>query len=466
MSITRSTGRLCAAAALVCAGTPALAADDARVQDLADRMAQLVKMVQQLDGEVRTLKTENEALRAQAKRTEARVQAVPAAAEPAPAAPRPLDNVNLWGYGELYAMDPVHDRNLAQADLARAVFGIGYQFNADTRFNSEYEIEHAVTSAGDAGEFEVEQFYIERALGPDMSLQVGLLLMPMGFLNENHEPTHFYGVQRNFVETLIIPSTWREGGVKLGGTTAAGLRWSLGLTTAPDVAKWDFTPEFVPYRTALELENNGIGPLQATHQELSLARGRNLGQFVALDYLGVNALRLGASAFTGQAGRVAAGLPEQRTTLWEAHGRWNPGAWQLSALVAQGTISNTGPANRLFPGSAHPMPARFDGWLVEAAYDRLWQSGDWRLAPFARYERYDLSAAYDGLAPGFGSRPTAPLPTADGGTAYYPYAQDRVATMGAHLYLTQGIVFKVDYQYFRTNTNFSRLDFGLGVAFN
>ena len=48
--------------------------------------------------------------------------------------------------------------------------------------------------------------------------------MPFGLLNENHEPTNFYGVQRNFVETLIIPSTWREGGFNLHGDTAGGLR--------------------------------------------------------------------------------------------------------------------------------------------------------------------------------------------------------------------------------------------------
>ncbi|MDE2161032.1 MAG: porin, partial [Burkholderiales bacterium] len=270
----------------------------------------------------------------------------------------------------------------------------------------------------------------------------------------------------NFVETLIIPSTWREGGVKLGGTTEAGLRWSLGLTTAPEVSKWDYAPAVVPYRTALGLENNGIGPLQATHQELSLARGRNLGSFVALDDLGLNALRLGASAFIGEVGRVAPGLPAQRATLWEAHARWTPGAWQLSALAAQGTISHTGPANRRYPGTANPMPARFEGWLVEAAYDRLWQAGDWRLAPFARYEHYNLGAAYEGLAPGFGPRPTAPLPTADGATAQYPHAQDRVATLGANLMLTQGVVFKFDYQYFRINSNFSRLDFGIGISFD
>jgi hypothetical protein len=65
-----------------------------------------------------------------------------------------------------------------------------------------------VSSASDVGEFEVEQFYVDRRLNDAMTLRAGLFLMPFGLLNEHHEPTNFYGVQRNFVETMIIPSTW------------------------------------------------------------------------------------------------------------------------------------------------------------------------------------------------------------------------------------------------------------------
>ena len=74
-----------------------------------------------------------------------------------------------------------------------------------------------------SGEFEVEQFYVDRRLNDAVTVRAGLFLMPFGLLNENHEPTNFYGVQRNFVETLIIPSTWREGGFNLHGDTAARL---------------------------------------------------------------------------------------------------------------------------------------------------------------------------------------------------------------------------------------------------
>jgi hypothetical protein len=99
--------------------------------------------------------------------------------------------VELWGYGEIYYTDPLHDRDRAQADLARAVFGIGYTFDSRTEFNSEYEIEHAVSSAEDPGEFEVEQFYIDHQIIDPVAVRAGLFLMPFGMLNEHHEPTNF-----------------------------------------------------------------------------------------------------------------------------------------------------------------------------------------------------------------------------------------------------------------------------------
>ncbi len=203
-------------------------------------------------------------------------------------------NVKLWGYGEVYYTDPLHDRDHAQADLARAVFGIGYSFDSRTEFNSEYEVEHAVASASDPGEFEVEQFYIDHQLNNLVTVRGGLFLMPFGMLNEHHEPTNFYGVQRNFVETLIIPSTWREGGFNLHGDTSAGFGWNAGVTTGFDLSKWSFAPEFPPYKTALELEDNDVAPLQATHQELALGNAHDLSQYVALGYSARQASRWAA----------------------------------------------------------------------------------------------------------------------------------------------------------------------------
>lgn len=361
--------------------------------------------------------------------------------------------LSLWGYGEVYYAHPTHQANQTTLDLARGVFGIGYQFDDKTRFNSEYEIEHAVASADDPGEVEIEQFYVDRQVTDGLSVRAGLFLIPAGLLNENHEPTYFYGVQRNFVETLIIPSTWREGGISVFGSTEAGLDWNLGLTTGVDLSKWNFSPEVAPYSSALQLIASSAAPLQATHQEGAFANAEHLSGYLALNYRGVPGLTLGGSVFGGGATPALPGIGAQKVALAEVHGRYQTGPWDLSALYAQGRISGTGAANRLVPGAANPLPARFDGGYLQAAYT-LWQGKGMRLAPFGRYERYDMGASYEGLAPGFGATPSG-----------FPIPRDRVATVGTNFYLNPDVVLKLDYQQFQNNKDFTRFDLGLGLAF-
>ncbi|MBV9914451.1 MAG: hypothetical protein JOZ93_17865 [Sinobacteraceae bacterium] len=371
--------------------------------------------------------------------------------------------LRLWGYGELYYTRPTRDANRAQADLARAVFGIGYRFDERTEFNSEYEVEHAIASASDRGEFEVEQFYVDRQLADPLAVRAGLFLMPFGFINEHHEPTNFYGVQRNFIETLIIPSTWREGGLSFHGDTSAGFAWNLGVTTGFDLSKWEFAPEFPLFTTALDLENNGSAPLQATHQELSLANGRHLSQYVALSYSGLPGLDVGGAAFTGKAVPAPGTGGDSRVTLWEGHARWSPGRAELSALYAHGAIGNLASANRLNPGSPNPIPSAFYGYYVQGAYN-LWQHGDYRLAPFIRWENFNLGSEYSGTLPQIPAG-LVPLSASPGDLGLWPQSRDRVWTAGANLYVTPHVVLKADYQWYQLNSAFNRLDLGLGLNF-
>ena len=384
--------------------------------------------------------------------------ALPEPSSARPAVPYDLQNWHPWGYGEIYYSHPVRDPAHTQADLARAVIGIGYTFDPRTEFNSEFEVEHAVSSAGDAGELEVEQFYIERELAAPVSLRAGLFLMPFGMLNEHHEPVYYYGVERNFVESLIIPSTWREGGVSLHGDTLAGIGWNAGITTGMDLSKWSFSPELPLYATPLDLENNGVAPLQATHQELELANAQHLFGYGALDYHGLPGLTVGAAIGSGDAAKVAAApnaslAGNERVTLWEGHARWMPGNFDLAALYAHGQIGNVAAANAANPGSPNPIPSDFYGWYLQSAY-QLWQSGDYRLSPFARWEAYNMGSRYEGTA--------GPVMPGDFG---WPKGEDRVLTTGANFYIGSHVVVKADYQWFRVNRDFDRLDLGLGVNY-
>jgi hypothetical protein len=394
---------------------------------------------------------------------------LPAAANPLPGAQPSgfgvgnLDNLRLWGYGEIYYSRQSRDTSRTTADLARAVFGIGYRFDDKTEFNSEYEVEHAVASSEDVGEFEVEQFYVDRQLIDKATLRAGLFLMPFGFINEHHEPTNFYGMQRNFVETLIIPSTWREGGLSFHGDFDFGVAWSAGVTTGVNLAAWDFAPEFPQYTTALELANNGPAPLQASHQELSLASARHLSQYVALNYFGLPGLDVGGAVFTGKAEPAPGQAGDSRVTLWEGHARWTPGKLDLSALYAHGSISNVADVNIANPGSPNPIPSDFYGYFVQAAY-QAWEYGDYRLNPFVRWEYYDMGSKYSGAFPQI-PQGTVPLSDSPGDFGTWPSNRDRVWTTGVNFYVTPHVVFKADYQWFDINKAFNRLDLGLGLNF-
>ena len=436
--------------------------------EVADKLArQIDQMQQQLDAmkqELARVKAQNDALAA----AQAKAAAAPTPA-PAPvvaAAPAPVSaippNLGLWGYGEMYYTHPTKDKSLTQADLARAVFGIGYKFDERTSFNSEFEVEHAIASADDAGEFEVEQFYIDHQITDTLNAKAGLFLMPAGLLNEHHEPTAYYGVQRNFVETLIIPSTWREGGIGLHGTNDFGLGWDIGVTTGLNLGGWNSNPEDPQYRTALDLENNGVGPMQATHQELQLANAQHLSQYAALNYTGVPGLLVGGFAFTGNMAMPAEpqNLPQSRVTLWEAHARWTPGNADLSAVYAHGSFSNTATYNLDNAGASNPLPSSFLGYYVQGAY-KLWEHGSYRLSPFVRWERYDMGASYAGIPTGFTTTPTGPA--SDGKP--WPQPRDHVWTAGANFHLNPNVVLKADYQRFQTNTDLTRVDLGLGVSF-
>lgn len=427
-------------------------------QQLEEQVTQMQQQLEAMKMQLQQLKQQNEALAAQQQQIAAQTQVAAAAAPSGGISP----DLNLWGYGEVYYTDPVHDQRLAEFDLARAVFGIGYRLDDRTNFNSEFEVEHAVASAVDKGEFEVEQFYIDHQVNDWAGIKAGLFLMPFGLLNEHHEPTAFYGVQRNFVETLIIPSTWREGGVGIHGSSPIGLGWDVGVTTGLDLAGWNNSPENPQYRTALDLEDNDVAPMQAMHQELALADAQHLSQYLSLNYTGVPGVLVGGAVFTGNLAlpMVPAHLPDERITLWETHARWTPGAADFSAVYSRGTISGTAKYNLDNTGVANPVPSEFLGYYFQGAYT-LWQQDSYRFAPFARWEHYDMGAAYAGIAPGFTTVP--PGLAADGKP--WPQPRDRVWTFGASFFLNPHLVFKADYQDFAVNSDFSRFDLGLGLSY-
>jgi outer membrane murein-binding lipoprotein Lpp len=415
--------------ALLCSGLTHAATQE----ELEAKVQALSQQLQELQREIAELKTQ-----------QSQPATSPAAAgsptQVLAATPPDQKREPTWfGYGELNYSRPNGDSADATADLGRFVIGLEYAFDDRTRLMSEVEVEHAVSSADDPGEVEIEQAYLEREITGGLFAKAGLFLIPSGLLNESHEPTRYYGVFRNLVETAIIPTTWREGGLALQGRTEGGLRWDVGVTTGFDLSKWDSSDE----------SEGQESPLGSIHQELALARAADASAFGALNYSGVTGLVLGGSVFTGGAGQGQPGFDHSKVMLWETHARWSPAALQISGLYAHGHISNTAQINTTLVGNPVLIPENFFGWYLEAAY-RAIERDTWSLAPFVRYERLNTGSSYADIGPGF-----TPVPLAD----------QKVWTGGVNFSLVPGVVLKADYVDFRDGGGADRFDLGIGYEF-
>ena len=341
-------------------------------------------------------------------------------------------NTVIGGYGEAiynnYRDSSVKD----QADLRRFVLFFGHKFSDKLRFNSELEIEHAWIEGGSGGEVAMEQAYLEYGLTDKMNARAGLMLMPIGITNETHEPPTFYGVERNQVESLIIPSTWRELGISLQGEALPGLEYNLGISTSLDMGKFD-KPE------------KGLRESRTAGGE---AAANDLGFFGALNYRGVPGLLVGGSLFsgnTGQDGASNAALKgvSARLTLWDVHAKYSLGDLDLQALYTRGTLND---ADKVSAATGKVAPKSLYGWYGQAAY-HIWKKGDFDVAPFLRYERYNTQAT---VAEGYSSDPVN---------------NETVTTLGVNFKLHPQVVVKADIQNFKADNKKDRFNLGVGYMF-
>lgn len=132
------------------------------------------------------------------------------------------------------------------ADLHRFVLMVGHTFSPRLKFWSEVEVEHAfVEGEEESGEVAIEQAYLDFSVTRRFNIRAGLVLAPIGILNERHEPPTFHGVERTFVDTVIIPSTWRDIGIGAFGDLGRGFSYkayvmpgldATGFTAADGIA--------------------------------------------------------------------------------------------------------------------------------------------------------------------------------------------------------------------------------------
>ncbi len=348
----------------------------------------------------------------------------------------------LTAYGEINYTKPRRDSAATETDVSRLVLGFQHRFNERTKVVAELEVEHAVTSSTDSGEVAVEQAYVEHRFNDAYGGRAGLFLMPLGLINQNHEPHAYYGVFRPTVETAIIPSTLREAGIQVFGEHDNGISWSSGISTGPDLSKWNPT----------NAESAG-SPLRTLHQEGQHAKSKDLTLFGAVDWRGLPGLRLGAGFATGKMGHGTKGFaaPNARYTLWDIHAKWTPGAWDFSAVYAKGTISGAGALNATFASAPYLVPKAFDGVYAQAAY-RQRLGSEYVISPFMRFERVNTGRGFDGVTSGLNANANA-------------YETETISTFGVNFNIAPTVVLKADMQRYKVNKDSDKLNLGLGFAF-
>lgn len=382
----------------------------------APTIEELWSIIQAQQAEIEALKqqqaqTAQKASTADAK-AEAAVVAVEESASSKSGSGNWADKTTIGGYAEM------HYNNLEgsggaddkeEIDLHRFVMFLGHEFNEDIRFFSEVEYEHGVAGEGQVGEVEVEQAFVEIDLNDRHTARTGVALLPIGIINETHEPPAFYGVERNPVEKDIIPATWWAGGIGLFGQLAPGWGYDVVLHEG---LKTSASDSYKP---------------RAGRQKTGEADAEDLAATARLKWTGMPGTEI-AGSIQYQSDITQSEDPDAGSAwLYELHTVVERGPFGLRALYARWDLDGAGPESI--------GADKQDGFYIEPSYRFNEQLG-----VFARFNQWDNAAGGDS---------DSEKQQWDIGVNWWPH---------------EDVVFKADYQ-FQDNDNGADQDgFNLGVG--
>jgi hypothetical protein len=298
--------------------------------------------------------------------------------------------MSIGGYGEmLYENFKSSDESGSlvstqdRLDFLRAILYFGYKFNDRIVFNSEFEFEHATT--GGKGEASVEFAYLDFLVKDELNIRAGLVLMPIGFVNELHEPPVFLGARRPYVEQRLIPSTWRENGIGLYGEHGS-LAWRTYVTTT-------LTSVGGVSGSASGFSASGV---RGGRSKGSKSAAEDLALSGRLDWTPRPGVLVGASFYSGNSGQgemtPGGETIDGQTTILDLHAEYRRRGWQIRGLFVDTEIDDVDLINQFqgFIGD-ESVGSSQGGWYGEIGYDLLASKGETRqsLIPYLRYEQFD-----------------------------------------------------------------------------
>ena len=354
--------------------------------------------------------------------------------------------LSIGGYAQIDYNQPLSGdvyRN-GILDVHRMVLLFGYKFNDRAQFVSEIEIEHS-------NEFFLEQAFLNYRILPWLHLRGGLMLIPMGIINEYHEPPLYNGVERPSVDNLIVPTTWREMGVGFTGTfNNTPLKYQVYL--------------FNGFRSY----NNGTSYL-AGSSGLRNGRQRGIQSYMSspnlsakLDYFGISGLKVGLAGYIGDtqstlynnldkdndAGKAIADSSVVGVTMIGLDSRYVKNGWEFRGQYIMTFVENSAQYNEF---TGRDLGSRMYGWYLEAGYNVFQKSRfDSQLVPFIRFEKYDTQNE------------------TSGGLARNLDNNINEVTAGIGWRITTALVLKGDYTWHKSEldaNNTNQINLGIGLMF-
>jgi hypothetical protein len=259
--------------------------------------------------------------------------------------------LSIHGYGELHYNNPDTGSSVpdsddpAQMDMHRMVWGVSYHYNERISLHTEVDFEHAATA------MELEFAYLDFLIQPAFNVRAGSMLMPVGPLNEFHEPTLFYSVERPYVNTYIIPTTWNEGGAGIFGSPVHGVKYRLYIVSGLDASGF----------------SSGTG-IRGGRSKVAEAPADDLAVVGRIEYVGLPGLQLGLSGYRGDAAQGDDALGDAGVTILEADFKYRLLGFELSGLYALITIND---AEAISTALGSTIGEELVGMYVEGAYHLL-----------------------------------------------------------------------------------------------
>ncbi|MDH5214425.1 MAG: OprO/OprP family phosphate-selective porin [Gammaproteobacteria bacterium] len=388
----------------------------ASIEDLWQIIQRQQAEIDSLRDEIRAARQDVDATSEKVAETEARVEATGEYVETMATLQSVPSKTTIGGYGELHYNNIDSDAGDSdEIDFHRFVLFFGHEFTDRVHFYSELELEHSLAGDGAPGEVELEQAYVDFTLTDQLTARAGLFLLPVGIINETHEPQTFYGVERNDVENIIVPATWWEAGGAMYGHFGNGLSWDVAVHSG----------------LAMPTTGSSAFSVRSGRQKVAEAIASDPAYTARLRYSGVPGLELAASYQYQTDPSQIAGDGLDSGQLISAHDDFRRAGFGLRALYSSWN---------------------FNGFAVEAA-DADKQDG-WYIEPSYRLtEKWGFYGRYEDL---------------DGARSQDKFTQSEV---GFNFWPVSGVVLKMDYRKREhtldalSGSDFDAIDLGFGYGF-